>query len=197
MPDARFTSMFAALTLILSSCGGTSEWVPASAPVGSPFMASGGVWVTPSRGLESPVIVSPSVPDPRSPVKIFAGRTLGYELTAKGHGAFRFRWTTDTLVSHSGARRFTGSVSTRGHFASLVPGCDDASCALEAGDYVSAVTRVPGGGERIDWDTVATDGWDGFSFTVADSEPLYFEVDVDGRARPELLDLVNWTLPPD
>jgi hypothetical protein len=126
----------------------------------------------------------------RSKVHIFEGRTLGYELTAQSPSGFRFRWTTDNITHHTGVRRFTGSVWTPGHFLSFSPGCDDRSCDLEAGDHVSAVESVAGG-ERIDWDTLAKNGWDGFSFST-DGSPLYFEVNVDGQPRPELLELVTW-----
>jgi len=127
-------------------------------------------------------------------VHTFEGRTLGYELTAVGSASYRFRWTTDNLVSHGGVRRFTGSVSTAGHFVAFAPGCDDGSCDLEPGDHVSGVQKVPGG-ERIDWDTLAMDGWDGFSFAT-DSAPLHFEVSVDGRPCPDRFELVAWNPPP-
>jgi hypothetical protein len=180
-----------ALGLLLSGCGEESDWAAPSAPTQSAW--SRGVWVGRSAEAAPPqIIVTPAV---APKVHIFAGRILGYELTAEAPGAHRFRWTTDNLVHRTGVRRFTGSVYTPGHFLSFAPGCDDGSCDLEEGDYVSGVLKVPGGGERIEWDTLAKDGWDGFSFTIGD-EPLNFQVNVDGRARPELFELVTWNNQP-
>jgi len=179
----------ATLAMTLLGCGGESEWVPASAP---PRLALGGVWVGPS-GVGAPPEVLTNLGALGPKVHIFAGRTLGYELTVQAPTTFRFRWTTDNLVNHTGVRRFTGSVWTPGRFVKFSPGCDDGSCDLETGDHVSGVERVAGGGERIDWDTLAKDGWDGFSFTT--DAPLYFEVNVDGQPRPELLELVTWNQP--
>ena len=53
---------------------------------------------------------------------------------------------------------------------------------------------LAGGGERIDWDTLAKDGWDGFSFTT-DGAPLYVDTNVDGKPRPDILQVVNWNQP--
>jgi hypothetical protein len=178
----------AVLGLLLAGCGGESEWMPASAPA----HGAAGLWVGPSAtGVPPTILTNMAALGPK--VHIFAGRTLGYELTAEAPSTYRFRWTTDNLVNHTGVRRFTGSVWTPGRFVSFSPGCEDGSCDLEAGDHVSGVQRVAGG-ERIDWDTLAKDGWDGFSF-VTDSAPLYFEVSVDGTPRPELLELVTWNQP--
>jgi hypothetical protein len=179
----------AALGLCLAACGGESDWMPAPAP---PHLAAG-VWVGPTAEGASPEILT-DVARLGPKVHVFAGRTLGYELTAESPAKFRFRWTTDNLANHTHVRRFTGSVWTPGRFVFFSPGCDDGSCDLEAGDHVSGVQNVAGGGERIDWDTLAKDGWDGFSFTT-NGAPLYFEVAVDGRTRPELLQLVTWNQP--
>jgi hypothetical protein len=178
------------LSSVLVACGGESEWAPASSPR---QVAPAGVWVGQASQAVPPEIMTTALGGGPK-VHIFAGHTLGYELTALAPASYRFRWTTDNLVARGGVRRFTGSVSTAGHFLTFAPGCDDGSCDLEDGDHVSGVQRLPGGGERIDWDTLAKDGWDGFSFTT-DSAPLHFEVNVDGRARPELLELVTWNEP--
>jgi hypothetical protein len=55
---------------------------------------------------------------------------------------------------------------------------------LESGDIVSPIQTVTGG-QRIDWNTSASTGWDGFSFTT-DTEPVYFDVFIDGARHPEL-----------
>jgi len=177
----------ASLGLAMAGCGGESEWARASS---APHPPSGGVWVGP-RGEVLTNVAGALGPK----IHIFEGRTLGYELTFQSPTTYRFRWTTDNLANHTGVRRFTGSVWTPGRFLTFSPGCDDGSCDLEAGDHVSGVQPVAGGGERIDWDTLAKDGWDGFSF-AADA-PLYFEVNVDGRPRPELLEVVTWGEPPE
>jgi len=182
---------FVVVGTALSACGGEGEWRPASGP--GHLAPGAGVWVGRVNETLAPEIMTPIVGGGPK-VHIFEGRTLGYELTAEPPATYRFRWTTDNLVNHTGVRRFTGSVWTPGHFVSFRPGCDDGSCDLEPGDHVSGVQLSAGGGERIDWDTLAKDGWDGFSFAT-NGAPLYFDVNVDGQSRPELLELVNWNQP--
>jgi len=174
--------------LLVAACGGESAWVPASGPT---QVVAGGrppVWVreasevsTQGRATIYPLELGSKAP-------MLAGRTLGYELISTTPGTYRFRWTGDSFVSHVENWKFQGSVWTAGHFTSVVPGCADRSCALEDDDYLSAVQHVAGG-ERIDWDTNASIGWDGFSFTT-DTEPLYIELNVDGEARPDLLEFL-------
>jgi hypothetical protein len=112
------------------------------------------------------------------------GTLAGYTLSPTALKTYRFRWTGDNIVTGVGYREFYGSLWTTGHFTSVTPGCINQVCPLEAGDFVSTAYAVPGG-ERIDWDTFASDGWDGFSFTT-DTEPVFFDVFVDGQARPDL-----------
>jgi hypothetical protein len=175
------------VALLLASCGGEAVWVPASGPTQSASSGSRGVWVretseaSPQRAMVYPIELG-------SKVAMRVGRTLGYELVSQGLGSYRFRWTSDMLESHRGNRRFQGSVWTAGHFTSVVPGCADGSCPLEEEDHLSGVEHVAGG-ERIEWDTIVWDGWDGFSFTT-DAEPLYFDLNVDGDARPDLLEFL-------
>jgi hypothetical protein len=186
-------AMWVGFGLLLAACGGESAWVPASGPTQGAF-GPRGVWVEQASETSPPEILSTARPSVGPRPHIFMGRTLGYELTSQSPGTYRFRWTSDNLVNHTGVRRFTGSVWTPGHFLSVVPGCEDASCPLEDDDYLSAVQSVASGGERIDWDTLAKDAWDGFSFTT-DNAPVYFDLNVNGQARPELLELLTWTGP--
>lgn len=116
-------------------------------------------------------------------VPIAPGTQAGYALMAPSPMNYQFSWTGDGYASGQ-FREFYGSVWTSGHFTSVTPGCLGEACPLEAGDFVSEAYSVPGG-ERIDWDTFALDGWDGFSFTT-DTEPLYFDVFVDVSPRPDL-----------
>jgi hypothetical protein len=108
----------------------------------------------------------------------------GYGITARADGTYRIVWTGDTGTSGV-LREFYGSVWTPGRFTTVVPGCVANFCALEAGDNVSNPVEVPGG-QRIDWDTFAADSLDGFDFNV-DTEPVYFEVFIDGESHPELV----------
>lgn len=112
------------------------------------------------------------------------GQQVGYALTATALETYQFRWTGNAAVAGTGYREFYGSVWTTGHFTAFTPGCTNGKCPLENGDYVSAVQNIAGG-ERVDWDTYASDGWDGFSFTT-DTEPVYLDVFVDGQRRADL-----------
>jgi len=171
------------VSALLGACGGESAWVPASGP------AEGrGVWVQEAgeRRSTEKAVIFPLELDSKPPMR--PGLAMGYELVSKAPGSYRFRWTGDFIATPAPVgRRFQGSVWTAGHFTSVIPGCDDRSCALEEGeDHLSAVEQVAGG-ERIVWDTVVWNGWDGFSFTT-DSEPLYLELLAEGKPRPDLLD---------
>ena len=117
-------------------------------------------------------------------VPVGPGVQVGYALTATAPRTYQFRWTGDARVAGDGYQEFYGSLWTSGTFTSLTPGCVDDLCPLESGDYVSGIQTVSGG-QRIDWDTFASTGWDGFSFTT-DTEPVYFDVYIDGARHPEL-----------
>jgi hypothetical protein len=175
-----FASGLAAL-LFVGACADDPAWQPARGPVPE---GCGGCSL--DRGdprFEGLPIYTLQV---GAAIAIEAGTKTGYVLTADRPGSYKFRWTGDALVAGRRSRRFNGAIWTSGHFTSLVPGCGDGSCALEKmGDYVSAIRRLPGGGERIDWVTTASEGWDGFSFT-ADSEPVFFDVNVEGEPRSDL-----------
>jgi hypothetical protein len=118
-------------------------------------------------------------------VPVAPGVQVGYALTATAPMTYQLRWTGDARVAADGFQQFYGSVWTAGHFSSLVPGCVDQACPLEAGDFVSGIEQV-GGGEQIDWNTFASTGWDGFGF-VTDMEPVYVDVFIDGNRHPELV----------
>jgi len=114
------------------------------------------------------------------------GTKVGYALTSPSPKTYQFRWTGEAAVKADGFHEFYGSVWTTGTFTSLTAGCTNQACPLEAGDFVSTIATVAGG-QRIDWDTFASTAWDGFSFTT-DTEPVYFDVFIDGARHPELFD---------
>jgi hypothetical protein len=183
-----FVMFFALVGAPLVGCGSESEWMPPAGPE-SHETATRGVWIAgaPGPGPASSSVIYPLPPGTTVPLRV--GEAMGYQLLAIGPGAYRFRWTGDFLANHESGRKFQGSVFTRGHFTSVTPGCDDGSCPLEEGeDYLSPIERVQGG-ERIRWDTVVWNGWDGFSFKT-DAEPLYLELYVEGRSRPDLLEFI-------
>jgi hypothetical protein len=103
---------------------------------------------------------------------VVPGTDLGYFITASAGGSYRLNWTGD-----SSKNNFYGSVWTSGHFRSMNPGCGGA-CPLEGDDWVSANYAVTGG-ERIDFDTYASTGIDGFDFVV-DTEPAIFDTYISG-----------------
>jgi hypothetical protein len=139
---------------------------------------AGSEGVPPSTTASYAVKVGATVP-------IAPGTQAGYALTSAALMTYQLRWTGDAAVAATGYREFYGSAWTTGHFTSLTPGCVNAACPLESGDYVSGVQNVAGG-QRIDWDTFASDGWDGFGFTT-DTEPVYFDVFIDGSRLPQLV----------
>jgi hypothetical protein len=118
------------------------------------------------------------------------GFAAGYVITANTGGSFRMEWTGDSQVSAT-YREFWGSVwVSGGQFDSVTPGCAQNACPLESNDYVSDILSVPGG-ERVDWDTFATDGVDGFDFAVTPGATVYFDMFVDGTHDPALVEFVD------
>jgi hypothetical protein len=117
---------------------------------------------------------------------IAPGQQRGYGIAANTGGSYRMVWTGDAGATGLSSE-FWGSVYTPGHFdpVHFYPGCRDNSCALESDDYISGINQVDGG-ERIDFDTFASTGTDGFDFVV-DLEPVIFDLVIDGAQRPELV----------
>jgi hypothetical protein len=108
---------------------------------------------------------------------VVAGTQAGYGVrTLASPTTFQFVWTGDGDTG-GGYHEFWGTVWTTGTFTNPVPGCTNAACALESGDFVSAPYATTGG-QRIDWDTFADDGLDGFEVTT-DKVPLYVDAFID------------------
>jgi hypothetical protein len=108
----------------------------------------------------------------------------GYGITANIGNSYRAVWTGNTSLGYN---EFRGYIYTPGTFTSVTPGCSDGSCALSTGDTISSVSAVAGGGQQIDFDTIASDGnLDGLDFTV-DIEPVEFYMEVQGVADPTLV----------
>jgi hypothetical protein len=146
-------------------------------PSGTHLTGAGSTAAIPTGATPYVTLVGGTVP-------VAPGTQVGYALTAVGPKSYQFRWTGQAKVAGDGYHEFYGSVWTTGTFTSLIPGCANDVCNLETGDFVSTAADVPGG-QRIDWDTFASSGWDGFAFTT-DTEPLYFDVYIDGERHPEL-----------
>ncbi|MFO0624078.1 MAG: hypothetical protein U0325_00560 [Polyangiales bacterium] len=115
---------------------------------------------------------------------IAPGSQAGYGITANTGSVFRLVWTGNGGAGMS-FRAFRGSVYTTGTFSRLAPGCAGEICPLASGDSVSAPITIPGG-QRIDFSAGPTPGVAGFDF-VTSAEPVYFELFVDGVARPEVV----------
>lgn len=124
---------------------------------------------------------------PGAPVTLSADEA-GYAITTSAGLSYRAVWTGSTGANND-FRHFFGSIWTAGHFTSVDPGCGG-HCALEASqDFVSAPVVAPGG-ERIDFDTLASDGLDGLDFTV-DTEPVYFDLYFNGQHEPQLVNFAD------
>jgi hypothetical protein len=120
--------------------------------------------------------------DPGAGVVVQPGTQAGYGITANFGASYRIVWTGDGVTQY---REFYGSLWTSGVFTSLSPGCEAQACPLGANDYVSQPYDISGG-QRIDFDTFATSGIEGFDFAVS-LEPVYFDLYIDGQHYPELV----------
>ena len=124
-----------------------------------------------------------------TPIK--PGVQAGYGITSGGGGSYRIVWTGDAAASGS-YHVFRGVVTTAGNMSDPVRGCADGSCPLESGDSVSNATPIRDG-TQISFDTTATDGLDGFDFSV-DTEPVYFDIYIDDVHFPNLVNFPNAAL---
>ena len=121
--------------------------------------------------------------DSGASIVISPGTQAGYGITATAGGSYRIVWTGDGAASGS-YHEFSGTIWTAGTFLTVNPGAGGIA-PLEAGDVVLPALAVAGG-ERIDFDTFASDGLDGIDFSVSE-EPAYFQLLIDGQARPSLI----------
>lgn len=115
---------------------------------------------------------------------VTAGSQAGYGIRTLGGNTFRVLWTGDGNTG-GGYHEFWGTMWTTGTFSNQVLGCTNDACPLESDDFVSAPYATTGG-QRIDWDTFASDGLDGFEVTT-DTVPVYFDVYIDGVHYPNLV----------
>lgn len=180
-------SYCAALSSDSANCGGCGRGCPGGSA------CSGGACVAqnpfPNFGLPGgPVPPASTVVyrlQPGAATVVQPGVEAGYGIAGNVGGSFRLVWTGD------GARvgiyrEFFGSVYTPGHFGSVTPGCAGQLCALQADDRLGAPVAAPGGGQRIDFDSVAADSLNGFDFLVS-SDPVYFDLLIDGQRYPSLI----------
>ncbi len=132
-----------------------------------------------------PPATSPTFHVANAATNVQAGVIPGYGIRSLGGNTYRVFWTGDGHSAGGGYHEFWGSMWTAGTFSGELVGCAGGFCALEPGDFVSTPYAVTGG-QRIDWDTFASDGNDGFEVTTS-SEPVYFDMFVDGSRRPTLV----------
>lgn len=155
----------ATLVVALAGCGSSTRPLYTGGPV--PAVPGNLVYrVAPGAGIDN----------------VFLGDNAGYYITANTGGSFRIVWTGDANQS-AVYRHFYGSVWTQGGFTSVVPGCNGNFCPLEPDDFVSTVHNT-GNGNRVDWDTFAADGLDGFDFSV-DTVPALFDLFIDNQQFPD------------
>jgi hypothetical protein len=103
----------------------------------------------------------------------------GFGIAANVGGSYRVVWTGN----NGGFTRFQGYIYSQSGFGSVNPGCVDNSCRLESGDDYMAVVDYSGGGQYIEFDTFAADGFDGVDFTTP-ADPVEFDFYIDGRQYP-------------
>jgi hypothetical protein len=150
--------------------------------------ACGGDRYTHPGGVGGAVPNNPNTPiyriSPGAGTVVEPGSQAGYGITANVGGSYRLIWTGDSNASGT-YREFYGSVYTPGRFDQVVRGCNSGVCPLERGDILSSPVNTTGG-QRIDFDAFAYDNLDGFDF-VADTEPVYFDLYIDGQRYPALV----------
>jgi len=99
----------------------------------------------------------------------------GAVIEALGPKQYRVFWFSDPAGDNIDVH---GSLWTRGHFLTVIPGCANQACAVEDNDSVSSAQSISGG-QRVDFDTQVSTGIDGVDVTV-DTEPLYFDITLGG-----------------
>jgi hypothetical protein len=103
----------------------------------------------------------------------------GFAITANVGGSYRVVWTGNV----GGWTRFQGYIYSQSGFGAVYPGCSSGECQLEAGDDYMDVLNYSGGGQYIQFDTLAADGFDGVDFTTP-ADPVEFDFYIDGRQYP-------------
>jgi hypothetical protein len=106
----------------------------------------------------------------------------GYAITANVGNSYRAVWTGNATFS-----AFRGYIIAQSSFTSVTIGCSDGSCPLESGDVITRPYNSAGGGQRIDFDTLAADGLDGLDFTLDSADQVYFYMEVNDTYRPDLV----------
>jgi hypothetical protein len=109
------------------------------------------------------------------------GTQVGYAITATstigGPGAtYQVVWTGDAAASGT-YHEFWGTIWSTGKLSSLN------GVTLEADDFLSPIRTDSSGAARVDWDTFASDGIDGFT-VVTDTEPVIFDFYIEGLHYP-------------
>jgi len=132
-----------------------------------------------------PPASSPTYHVANAATNVQAGVVPGYGIRSLGGNTYRVFWTGDGNTAGGGYHEFWGSMWTTGTFSNQLIGCGASFCAIEPGDFVSTPYQVSTG-QRIDWDTFASDGNDGFE-VQASTNPVYFDLFVDGKRVPSLV----------
>ncbi len=170
LPARRYLAAAAGLTF------GLGAWVVSCAPAHSDGAGS-------KEAI--PPASTPTFHVANAATNVEAGVVPGYGIRSLGGNTYRVFWTGDGNTAGGGYHEFWGTMWTTGTFSNQLIGCGGGFCALEPGDFVSTPYGVTGG-QRIDWDTFASDGDDGFEVT-ASTEPVYFDMFVDGSRLPNLV----------
>jgi hypothetical protein len=112
------------------------------------------------------------VPDATTPID-FTNPT--YAITASTGSSYRIVWTGNATFSH-----FRGYILASTSFDSVTVGCVDGSCAFESGDSFRGPYSLAQGGQRIDFDTTASSGFDGMDFLLNQSDDtVYFYLETN------------------
>jgi hypothetical protein len=125
--------------------------------------------------------------DPGASLIVSPGSQAGYGILANVGGSFRIVWTGDGAQTGTFSS-FVGTVWTTSVMDTLTTGCGG-QCTFSGADTISGPTQVQGG-YRADFSSAASVGLHGFDFTVTmDSltQPVYFDLLIDGARRKELI----------
>ena len=126
-------------------------------------------------------------------VDIAPGSLAGYGITASsasGVTTYRLVWTGDGTTANQ-YHEFYGTIYTAGTIGAINTGCKG-TCNFNSNNYLSGAYSITGD-QAVDFDSSGVNDLEGFDIAFPDaadgssSQPVYFDLYIDGQHRPELV----------